>query len=810
MTSAPRTLVAIVSHMNMGGTQRQISLLLSGLDRSRWNPCLICTGPEEPLLAALRGRGVAVRRVEKRGRMDPTLVQRLARALRSLKPDVVHTFLRSANLWGRAAAIAAGAPAIVASERSVAYRTAKPILMANRVLGRWTALVTVNSDAGVPYAAFLHGHPPDRIARVPNGVVLPPLDASAVARARERMRAENGWPAEARVAALVGNLLPDKRIGDALAAAARLRERHPALRWIVFGEGPERDALQRAIGAGTGPGSRLTEVFRLAGHHEDLSALLPGADLLVQTSAREGLPNAVLEGMAAGLPVVATDAGGTREAMDPGVTGVLVAVGDARALDAALESVLPPGAGQRMGRAGRERAERQFSVEAMIRRSERLYEERCGPGPSPRRVAVVLSRHSERATFIVREMRAVREAGVDLVGFSLLPPEALDGRCSAGAGEPSGVSYLPFLPGPLDVLAAARIAALHPVRTLSALGTLVFGQIGSPRVMLRTLAVFPKILLLAAAAKRWRAGAIHAHWATVSASAGMAAARMAGLPFSFSGHAWDLVFDTALLGRKLRAARFAAVCNRFSGEALRRRYPDSAEKVRLAYHGLDLGRFAWREPAIRPAAPLRVLAIGRLVEKKGFDDLIRAVGRLSRRARGPLPPVQVTCRIVGDGGPEEACLRALADAEAPGLVRFDPFVEESGVVALLHGHDLLAAPSVVQSDGAMDGIPNVVLEAMACGLPVVTTAVAGIPEVARDGTTALLVPERDPEALARALERLGREPELAGRLSRAARALVETEFDLRKTARELAELLAGEEDAPLRSAGARLPLDRTA
>jgi len=259
------------------------------------------------------------------------------------------------------------------------------------------------------------------------------------------------------------------------------------------------------------------------------------------------------------------------------------------------------------------------------------------------------------------------------------------------------------------------------------------------------------------------------------------------VPFSFSGHAWDLYFDTALLGRKLESARFVAVCNAHSAAMLRERFPACAGRVRLLYHGLDLSRFEFRPPpAARPAgAPLRILGIGRLVPKKGFDSLIAACGLLAREG------ASVECVIRGEGGPEQARLEALIASQAPGLVRLDGYLPEPELIAEMRRYDLLAAPSIVQADGAMDGIPNVVIEAMAIGLPVVTTAVAGLPEIARDGRTALVVPGGDPAALAAAMRRLWSEPGLAGRLAAGARETIEGQFDIRATSRELAGLLAG-------------------
>ncbi len=783
MPEAARRVALVISHMNMGGAQRQLVNLMRALDPARWRPVLVCFGPSTELTETLRAEGFDVRFVPKRGRIDPTLIPRLARTLRSIRPDVVHTTLRTANLWGRAAAIAAGIPHRVASERSAAYKTGWPVRAASRWLGRRTDAITVNSQAGVPWAARHHDHLETRVTVIPNGVALPPLDAGSVAAARRALRALAGWQEASRVAAIVGNLLPEKELGDALTLAGRMRGPHPDLRWVAFGEGPERERVASGIRS-----AGLEAVVHLAGHRRDLSALLPGADLLVQTSSREGMPNAVLEGMAAGLPVVATDAGGTAEAMGhDGGAGTLAAVHDLDALSSGIARALDPEAKRRMGAEGRRRAAERFSIDAMARATERLWEERCLDGGSAPRTVVVLSRYSRRSTFIVRELRALRAAGADLAIVSLLPPEDNDGTIGPSTCAGDGVLYLPFLPGPVWAASACGALLRHPIRSASALATVLFGQLRTPRVMLRSAAVFPKMLMIAGTARRIRARSIHAHWATVSATAGMCAARIAGLPFSFSGHAWDLYFDNALLPRKLEAARFVAVCNAHSGAMLRERWPSRAGGVRLLYHGLDLRRFVF-QPPVRgaPGGPLRILAIGRLVRKKGFDALIRACGRLLREG------VDLECVILGEGGPEESALHALIAQEAPGKVRIEGYLPEDALRERMRRFDLLAAPSIVQTDGAMDGIPNVVIEAMAVGLPVVTTAVAGLPEIAHDGMTALVVAQNDPQALAGALRRLSEDPALAASLAASARAVIEARFDDRKIAETLKGFLSGE------------------
>lgn len=781
-SGGPVTTVALViSHMNMGGTQRQLVNLALSLDRSRWRPVVVCFGPDTPLLARLREAGIETALVRKRGHIDPTLIPRLALCFRRMRPGIVHTFLRTANLWGRAAALVAGVPHLVAAERSSAYRTGRVVRLASRWLGRRTDLVIANSTAGVPYAAEHHAHLPPRVLVIPNGVELPDSEPAARAEGRRALLGLCGWEEPVRVVAMIANLLPEKRVADAVDLAALMKAEHPDVRWVVFGEGGERPALEERIRR-----RGVEGVFRLAGSRDDLKRLVPACEALLQTSSREGLPNAVLEGMASGIPVVATDVGGTAEALGAGDCGLLVSVGDLEGIGTALGRVLDETAGRPMGEAARRRIERRFSLDSMARATAEGYTRRCLDRGGMPRVAVVVSRYSERSTFIARELDALRTAGVDLAIFSLLPPEMVDGSTGARLALKNGVEYLPFLPGPWDLLSILLTALRRPVRSLAALGTIVAGQIASPRVLVKCLAVWPKMLLLAARARRLRVDAIHAHWATVSATAGMAAARVAGVPFSFSGHAWDLYFDNALLGRKLKAARFVAVCNRHSGEYLERRFPDQASKVVLLYHGLDLDAFDWRPPIPPPAEgePLRILAIGRLVPKKGFDALIRACGLLRREG------VALECTILGEGGPERESLGRLAEEEAGDVVEFARYLPERDLVAVMRSAHLLAAPSVVQTDGAMDGIPNVVIESMATGLPVVTTAVAGIPEIATDGETALVVPGSDPPALARAIRRLGGDASLRQRLSRQARETVERKFEISITTRTLASLLA--------------------
>jgi glycosyltransferase involved in cell wall biosynthesis len=201
--------------------------------------------------------------------------------------------------------------------------------------------------------------------------------------------------------------------------------------------------------------------------------------------------------------------------------------------------------------------------------------------------------------------------------------------------------------------------------------------------------------------------------------------------------------------------------------------------VTRIYNGIDLERFRF---APRSDPSLRVVAVGRLVEKKGFGDLIDAVALL--RARG----VDVVCDIVGTGPLEDDLRQRIAARGMDAWIQLLGPRPQKDVIELVRGARAMVAPCIVGDDGNRDGLPTVLLEAMALGTPCVATDVTGIPEIVREGETGLLVPERSPEALAEALQRLLRDASLGPRLARSARLMIEREFDIRRNTAAMREL----------------------
>lgn len=276
---------------------------------------------------------------------------------------------------------------------------------------------------------------------------------------------------------------------------------------------------------------------------------------------------------------------------------------------------------------------------------------------------------------------------------------------------------------------------------------------------------------------------LHAHFATSAADVARWIGHASGVPFSFTAHAKDIFHESVsadALDALVGAAAFVVTVSDYNVEFLRRACPSAAQTpIHRIYNGIEPGR-------LRPTADARdaerILAVGRLVEKKGFDIFVDAIGRL----RAERPGVRAT--LIGTGRCE-ADLKARIDARGLRDVITMPGAQtQDEVVAAMRRHTLLAVPCVVSGDGDRDGLPTVIIEAMALGLPVVATPVTGIPEIVQPGRTGVIVPQRDPAALATAMQALLDDAALRERLAAAGRALVEHEFDSTRNAVTLAAL----------------------
>lgn len=401
---------------------------------------------------------------------------------------------------------------------------------------------------------------------------------------------------------------------------------------------------------------------------------------------------------------------------------------------------------------------------------------------SHERIAYVLKmypRFSE--TFIVSELLGREARGADIDIYSLRPP--VDPRFhSALADVKAPVTYV------------ARPRKVDEVwQRLREVGSLLpnLPEV-LPELLEADVSDAVQAIDVALLAHRRRITHLHAHFGSMATTVARLASLLTGIPYSFTAHAKDIFHSSVEeddLRRKIRDAHHVVTISDFNDEHLRRRFPDAVAATTLhrIYNGLNLDSFPFTAHSGR--APRReVVSVGRLVEKKGFSVLIDAIAHLRELGH------EIPCRIVG-GGELEGALRAqITELGVGDLVSLTGPVPQHEVRDLVARAGVFAAPCVVAADGNADGLPTVLLEAMALGTPCVSTDVTGITEAVRHEVTGLEVAQHDPEALGEAILRLLDDADLADRLTREARALIEAEFDTRRQVAALDAAVAGERE----------------
>ena len=274
---------------------------------------------------------------------------------------------------------------------------------------------------------------------------------------------------------------------------------------------------------------------------------------------------------------------------------------------------------------------------------------------------------------------------------------------------------------------------------------------------------------------------LHAHFGTVATVVARLAAQITGVSYSFTAHAKDIYHELVVeeeLRQKLADAAQVITVSQFNVNYLREKFGSVARDVRLVYNGLDLNDFRFEPYADRPPV---ILGVGRLVEKKGFEFLLQACAVL--RDRG----VNYQCEIVGGGVLESALQAQIADLGLQDRVLMSGPMSQDDIKEKIKGSALLAAPCVHAGDDDRDGLPTILLEAMALGTPCISTPVTGIPEVVKHEETGLMVSEGNALALANACQRLLEDRLLGSELVSQARGLIERRFDIDKNTDQLRE-----------------------
>lgn len=626
---------------------------------------------------------------------------------------------------------------------------------------------------------------PDRVEVLPNGVdrarFHPAVDG---ARARETM----GWAGDEVVVGFAGSLKPWHGGLLLLEAFERARANSPALRLTFIGDGPERASIERRVRKrGLDPYVR----FMGAVPQERIPSLLRACDILVAPYLPQDRfyfsPLKVLEYLAVGRPVVASRQGEIIDLVppecgrlfEPGNRGELAGILVDLGRDPALRERMGACAAARAeGEDWADRVETVISSLPLIRAGEALWRPRVGY------VLKMFPRFSE--TFVVNEILELERQGVDVRVFSMKHP---GGARQVEAGRVRAA--VSVLQRPLRAIHPRYVAShlrcmLRRPRAYFATLLFVLGRRGIEAVEKFIFAGY-----VADVARRERIGHLHAHFASGPARVAKLASLLSGIPFSFTAHAKDLYWgghghgENHKLKKRVRLARFVVTVSRANQQFIESfGFKVKNGRIRPIYIGLDLQEFRFVRPSARPRGPRPlILSVGRLIEKKGLGVLVDALAML--RDRG----VPFRCVIAGEG-PEEQDLRSrIAKRGLSGDVRLLGAVPLARLRRRYYSRArVLALPCIVAADGDRDGIPTVLLEAMASGVPVVSTTVSGIPEAIEDGVSGFLTSPGDAHALADRIRRILDDPALADSIAEKGRERVEEQFDLAKNAAELKRL----------------------
>jgi colanic acid/amylovoran biosynthesis glycosyltransferase len=370
-------------------------------------------------------------------------------------------------------------------------------------------------------------------------------------------------------------------------------------------------------------------------------------------------------------------------------------------------------------------------------------------------------------TFIVREIDELVRRGVDVRILSLRHPSEKLVQTDAQAllGR---VSYPPK--GGALLWRALREVLSAPLTSLRELAELSAGLLRDPLAWLKSLAVWLRTLGSLPDIRRLRVQHIHAHWATYPSTAAMWMSGRLDVRFSFTAHAHDIFVNNQLVKRKLDRAAFGVTISSFNRHYLADRIsPRAHEVLRIVHCGVPTQRLRY-EPQGRIAG--RILSVGRLDPIKGFEHLIDACALLAEQG------VDFDCHILGDGPLRAALEQRVHRLGLAGRISLKGACPQEQVQAAMRQASVFALACVVTPQGDRDGIPVALMEAMASGVPVVSTTVSGIPELVIDGVTGRLASPADAVALARCLALQLADTAQARQMAHAARAHVEREFDV--------------------------------
>jgi len=776
--------------MGPGGKERVVMHLATEFAARGLEPLVVCLMDRGEFGGQLQARGVPMVPLHSVRAYDWRGVLRLTSVLRQFRPDVINVHDRSSLPYVFLANRLGPRCPIVLSCHGLRLQDAPRPRMRDRLAMRGVQAVTaVSETAAAEYSEALawRGH----VEIIPNGVPVPLI----VPEMRQAAREALGLPETTFALLAVGNVYPEKGYEDLLGAAALLHRQTAApFVVLVVGSTANRvywatlDAQARRLGLG--------DIVRFLGLRRDTPALYSAADAFVLSSRKEGMPMALLEAMASGLPVIATRVGGVPSVVTDRENGLLVPPRSPEALsDAMAEICSAPSLRRHLGARAKERVERDYSVERMASRYLSVYERamsRAAGGPSRTAPRLSSSAIESFKTNVpsVADSGSARRCGPrafnrDPKGSASNPYPTTPATCAGawnitntGLNKPR-VLMLGPMPPPTGGMATVvdnlrdsrladecRLIVLNNGKTTPEGRSLLVGIAAQLRLsgkMIRTILKHRAQIVhihTCSGFTFWRDG-LHLFAAHLLGSVGVVHVH--------GGRFYEFIASLGPVGRVLlrQALQTAGAVVVLSQDWLNRLRPCArSARWRIVPNGIVVPR----DPNTDRKSPAPAfLFMGNLGEPKGVQDLVAAVALACQKG------VRGDVAIAGGetaAGQRETVERQIEQSGCGTLVHLLGVVSGEAKEAVLSRSDCFVLPSYAE------GLPMAMLEAMACGMPVIATRVGAIPEVVTDGVEGFLIEPGDVEALADRMVRASKDPNLCRKMGRAARRRVEQEYSL--------------------------------
>lgn len=793
----------LISNLDIGGAQEVVRTLVAYLATMSCNP-IVCTFKDGPLRQEIEALGVPV--IVLSGRRHKLLAlplfiadmlrirRQLAAIVDQYQVDIIQThLLRSLDFLVLSLRWSTGVRKIYWTIHNHNFTLQahhlhqhkwllRPKRLTHRLLyllgARWVdGFIAVSEDVQKAILRDI-GSVGHKITVINNGVDVQRYGQTVN---RAAIRREIGLAEDDRLLIMVGNYKEQKGHRYLLEAMPPLLASYPELHLILVGDGGIRHELEEQVRA-----DGLSGRIHFLGSRSDVPELLSASDYFVLPSLWEGLPMALIEAMASSLPIVATEVSGSKQVMIPGETGLIVSPGDASVLEEALSFLLAETQrAKTMGVVARQRVSAEFSAQKQAEEHLALYnappdgQRSSGDRQEVRLTYIIGSYPLLTTTFIDREIEALQDQG--------LPSRILAVRQPHGVLSPDqqrmarNVTYML----PLDVLSFLKGLLTFLLRRPATFFGLLWFLVTRPhtrtRNRIKSAIHFLQGVYAAYLIRPWRTDHIHAHFADRATTIALVASKLLDIPYSFTAHANDIYVNPVMLSEKMAGAKFVATCTGYNESHLAALANGSSDKIKRIYHGLDTSHY---EKEAREGSPKPiVLAVGQLKEKKGFIYMLKACQTL--RAQGH----EFECHIVGEG-PQRAMLRTeIRRLGLEEIVYLLGALPHEDVIDAYKEATMFVLPAVVSQDGDRDGIPNVILEAQAMELPVVSTRHSGIPEVIQDGFNGLLVEPANESALAQAIAKLLEDSALGAEMGQRGRQIVTEKFDVDRNAKSLLDAI---------------------